>query len=97
MFILKLMVKLILLPVIIITGFIAAVARILTGVGEFIAGLLIIAAVIMMVYHGIHHDWSQFAYAASVGLMVFTISFMGVLISGLIEWVNRKMMAVLLM
>ena len=95
MFILKLMAKLILLPVIIIIGFIAVIAKLMTGIGEFVAGLLIIAAAIMMVYHGIHHDWSQFAYAISVGLMVFAISFLGVLINEIIEWVNQKMTSVL--
>lgn len=95
MFIVKLILKVIMLPMIIAMGFITVLAKIVSSLGEFVSGLLIIAALIMMIYNGIHHDWYQFAYAASVGFIVFAMSFMGVLVCEVLDWVNRKMMAIL--
>ena len=83
MIILKILLKIIMLPAITVIGFITVIAKLISSFGEFVAGVLIIAATIMMIYNGMHHNWSQLAYSASVGLMVFVINFVG------------KMMAVL--
>jgi hypothetical protein len=91
MFILKLLIKVILLPVFLLSCFISSWAGLLSKVSGFILGLFNLLLLMILIMYLSRHDWPQAAITGLIAFVAFMISFSASFLEIVMELITKKL------